>query len=157
MRFFGVECVSTRLTPLLLLYPRSPRDLLLKRDAVTTLQRRLHAQRLDASGGEAGELPPLALGVPQRLSAAERAAIVAKLDAALAAGDVRAYRSRACGLYRNGLISAGELDACLAAAAAAEGPGAPQQLPESGPEGGWGCSMRWGLGGSEAHAQQAHQ
>ncbi|GBF98913.1 hypothetical protein Rsub_11705 [Raphidocelis subcapitata] len=110
------------------------RDLLLKRDAVTTLQRRLHAQRLDASGGEAGELPPLALGVPQRLSAAERAAIVAKLDAALAAGDVRAYRSRACGLYRNGLISAGELDACLAAAAAAEGPGAPQQLPESGPE-----------------------
>jgi hypothetical protein len=117
---------------------------------VTTLQRRLHAQRLAASGGEAGEFPPLALGVPHRLSAAERTAILERLDAALAAGDTAAYRSHAAALYRDGLISAGELDGCLAAAAAAADAGALQQPPQSGPEGGRGRCCCWSRGALNA-------
>jgi len=95
------------------------RDLLLKRDAVTTLQRRLHAQRLAASGGEAGEVPPAALTAHLRLSAAERERVVEQLNAALGGGDVQRYRRLAEGLYRNGVISAGDLSSCLVAAAVA--------------------------------------
>ena len=101
--------------------PTPSRDLLLKRDAVTTLQRRVYAQRLAASGGEATELPPVALSAPLVLSPAERHAIVADLDAALGSGDLVRYRRLAEVLYTRGLISAGDLGSCLAAAAVAAG------------------------------------
>ena len=98
--------------------PPRPRDLLLKRDAVTSLQRRVHAARLAASGGEAGESPPSALAAPAALAPCERAAAVAALDGALAAGEWRRYRGLAERLYADGLISAADLSSCLAAALA---------------------------------------
>lgn len=95
------------------------RDILLKRDSVSTLQRRMYAQRLAASGGEGAELPPSALVAPLTLSPAEREQIVSQLDSALVAGDVEGYRCMAEALYRDGLISATDLLSCLAAASAA--------------------------------------
>jgi hypothetical protein len=117
------ECSAVGKRPLVTWLPFLPlalhRDLLLKRDSVTTLERRLYAQRLVRSGGEAAELPPAALTAPLRLAAAERRQVTSELDASLAAGDLPRYQRLAEQLYCDGIISAAELGSCLSAAAAA--------------------------------------
>jgi hypothetical protein len=93
-------------------------DVLLRKDAVKTLERRLHAAKLTAVG-EAGEIPPSAVSAPPQLSAAEREGLVQTLDEMFLAGGIdgfKGYRSAVQKLYSEGLISWGELEACWRAA-----------------------------------------
>ena len=95
-------------------------DVLLRKDAVKTLERRFQASKLAASG-EAAEMPPAALTATPQLSAAEREGLIQSLDEMFAAGGndgFKGYRHAVQGLYSEGFISWGELQACWGAAEA---------------------------------------
>lgn len=114
-------------------------DVLLRKDAVQTLNRQLAIHQLTAASGTAAgtaseviESPPAALTAAKTLSPAEREGIVQALDDLLDRQQYQQYRDGVLQLYCDGLVSWGELQQCwaaaeagaelAAAAAAAEGP-----------------------------------
>jgi hypothetical protein len=97
-------------------------DVLLRQDAVRSMQRALSLQQLQDSSRQNGaggvstevlEQPPAALAAPATLSAAERAAVTDTLDGLLGGKQYERYRQAALQLYTDGLISWGACRVCV--------------------------------------------
>lgn len=104
-------------------------DVLLRKDAVQTLQRQLAVHSLSddssshnpaAAGSEAVESPPAALTAGKTLSPAEREGIIQALDDLLERHQYQQYRDVVLQLYCDGLVSWSELQQCWAAAEAGQ-------------------------------------
>lgn len=108
-------------------------DVLLRKDAVKTLQRQMAVAALTAGGAatasEALETPPASLTAAKTLSPAEREGLTAALDDMLGSGQYKQYKEAVLQLYCDGLVSWGELQQCWAAAQAGEEMAAAEKAP----------------------------
>lgn len=108
-------------------------DVLLRKDAVKTLQRQMAVAALTAGGAatasEALETPPASLTAAKTLSPAEREGLTAALDDMLGSGQCKQYKEAVLQLYCDGLVSWGELQQCWAAAQAGEEMAAAEKAP----------------------------
>jgi hypothetical protein len=108
-------------------------DVLLRKDAVKTLQRQMAVAALTSGGSatasEALETPPVSLTAATTLSPAEREGLVAALDEMLGTGQYKQYKEAVLQLYCDGLVSWGELQQCWAAAQAGEEMAAAEKAP----------------------------
>jgi hypothetical protein len=104
-------------------------DVLLRKDAVKTMQKQLAIDTLTRSGSgstkddlmsEILESPPAALTASRTLSAVERDGIVRVLDGLLQEKQFQQYREAVLQLYCDGLVTWAELQQCWAAAEAGE-------------------------------------
>lgn len=100
-------------------------DVLLRKDAVKTLQRQMAVAALTkgSTGGTASEVleaPPAALTAAKTLSPAEREGVIQALDDLLGSKQYGQYKEAVLQLYCDGLVSWGELQQCWAAAQAGE-------------------------------------
>jgi hypothetical protein len=108
-------------------------DVLLRKDAVKTLQRQMAVTALTAGGSaaasEALETPPASLTAAKTLSPAEREGLELALDGMLSEGRYGQYKEAVLQLYCDGLVSWGELQECWAAAQAGEEMAAAEAAP----------------------------
>jgi hypothetical protein len=108
-------------------------DVLLRKDAVKTLQRQMSVTALTAGGSatasEALETPPASLTAAKTLSPAEREGLELVLDGMLSEGRYKQYKEAVLQLYCDGLVSWGEMQECWAAAQAGEEMTAAEQAP----------------------------
>jgi hypothetical protein len=106
---------------------------LLRKDAVKTLQRQMAVTALTAGGlataSEALETPPASLTAAKTLSPIEREGLESALDDLLSKGRYGQYKEAVLQLYCDGLISWGEMQECWAAAQAGEEMAAAETAP----------------------------
>jgi hypothetical protein len=108
-------------------------DVLLRKDAVKSLQRQLAVAALTSGGSatatEVLETPPASLTAAKTLSPAEREGLVMALDEMLGSGQYKQYKDAVLQMYCDGFVSWGELQQCWAAAQAGEDMAAAEKAP----------------------------